>query len=73
VKKKEKKICQLLSFFNETGLVSQDSIIQGFKLCYQSLSDIQLDVPNAPSILKELVQIAKSEGWLSSNFSEPKS
>jgi len=67
------KILTLLQAFSKEGLVSRDHISEGFSLCYSSLDDIKLDLPTAPTHLKELVQSAKAAGVLENDFqaSEP--
>jgi len=67
-----KKILSLLSFFSKSDLVSKDHMKKGFSYCCESLQDLQLDVPNAPTVVLGFVQAAKSEGWLEKSFEEPK-
>jgi len=65
----EKKISALFSSFNKSGLISGDHFAKGFRSCQEILNDIALDVPNAQTIWNEFVQMAKEEGYLSSDFS----
>jgi hypothetical protein len=64
-----KKIMTLLKNLVESGLISQNQLVQGFRCCVDTLSDIKLDVPNADELLKKLIEQAKLEGWLPAEFS----
>jgi len=68
------KILSLLQALSKEDLVSKDHVNYGFVLCFESLEDIKLDLPTAPTQLKELVQSAKAAGVLDSDFQphEPK-
>jgi len=67
-----KDIMSLLAFFSKSDLISKYHVKKGFSYCCESLEDLQLDVPNAASVLLGFVRSAKSEGWLDKNFEEPK-
>jgi len=64
-----KKVMTLLKYLVDTGLISQNHLVHGFRCCVDTLSDIVLDVPSAEVLLEKLVQQAKSEGWLPADFS----
>jgi len=59
-----KKISALLKFFSETGLISSDHMMKGFRYVHESIKDISLDVPNATSILQEFEDSARQEKYL---------
>jgi len=63
-----KKTLTLLKYLVDTGLISQNQLVQGFRCCVDSLSDIKLDVPSADALLNQFIQQAKSEGWLPADF-----
>jgi len=63
-----KKIFELLGYFYKTGLVSADHMKLGFRICYEMIDDLKLDVPNAPALLQEFTKIAQGEGWLPTSF-----
>jgi len=62
----KKKIFAFLIYVSSkgTGLLTPEAMIQGFKLCRNSLEDIKLDTPNAPIAFEEAVQRAKADGSL---------
>jgi len=62
-------IIALLKHFSQVSLISEAQNEQGFKCCVDTLSDLKLDVPNAKSLLDEMIQLAKNEKILSSSFS----
>jgi len=64
-----KKIMTLLKYLVNTGLISQNHLVHGFRCCVDTINDIILDVPTADALLNKLIQQAKSEGWLSADFS----
>jgi len=66
-----KKILALIQGLSKEDLVSKEHVNQGFSLCFEGLDDIKLDLPNAPTQLKEVVQNAKSLGVLDADFQEP--
>jgi len=59
-----KSISDLFKYFNETGLISVDHFNMGFRTCQAQLKDISLDVPNAPKLFEEVVQLAKADKYL---------
>jgi hypothetical protein len=65
------KILSLLAFFSSSDLISKDHLKKGFSYCLESIDDLRLDVPNAPTVLAGFIQKAKSEGWLDKNFQQP--
>lgn len=67
-----KKILSLIRALSKEDLVSKEHVNQGFALCYEGLEDLKLDLPNAPTHIKELVQSAKELGVLDVDFQEPK-
>ena len=64
------KVLSLLSALSKEDLVSKDHVKEGFSLCFQILEDLKLDLPNAPSHLKEFVKSAKDIGILDGDFQE---
>lgn len=67
-----KKILSLIQALSKEDLVSKEHVNQGFTLCFERLEDLKLDLPNAPTHIKELVQSAKELGVLDTDFQEPK-
>jgi len=67
-----KKILSLIQALSKEDLVSKEHVNQGFTLCFERLEDLKLDLPNAPTHIKELVQSAKELGVLDADFQEPK-
>jgi len=65
------RIAKLLKYFVDVGLISLAHVVKGFSCCFDSLDDLKLDYPNADKQLVEFVQLAKSEGWLPSDYSPP--
>jgi len=65
-----KKILSLIQALSKEDLVSKEHVNEGFALCYKGLEDLKLDLPNAPTQLKEVVQNAKDLGVLDSDFQE---
>jgi hypothetical protein len=49
-------------------LISEAHFEQGFKCCVDTINDLKLDVPNAKTILDELIQQAKKENFLAQSF-----
>jgi len=64
-----KKIMTVLKYFVDTGLISQNHLVHGFRCCVDTLNDIILDLPSAEVLLGKIIQQAKSEGWLPADFS----
>jgi programmed cell death protein 4 len=46
------KLHQLLSSFAKTGVLTSDAIKKGFQVCYETLPDLTLDVPEAKKIIR---------------------
>jgi len=67
----KKKISSLLARWYKSGFLSRDHIKKGFSCMYENLNDIKLDVPQAESLLVELTEFAKKEGWLENDFVPP--
>jgi len=67
-----KNLMSLLAFFSKSDLISKDHMKKGFNYCCEAIDDLKLDAPNAPSVLIQFIRTAKSDGWLDSNFEEPK-
>jgi programmed cell death protein 4 len=63
------KIIALLKHLSQVSLISEAQTEQGFKCCIDTLADLKLDVPNAKSLLDEMIQQAKNEKIISSSFS----
>jgi programmed cell death protein 4 len=63
-----KRIFELLEYFFKTGLVSADHMKLGFRICYEMVDDLKLDVPNAASVLDNLTGVAKAHKWLPADF-----
>lgn len=63
-----KKILELLAFLHKEGLIVPDHMSHGFKNCGDSLGDLKLDIPQAPSIFEDIVKKAQKEGWLSVDY-----
>jgi len=59
-----KKISTLLSFLDRSSLVSPSHMVKGFTFVTSLLPDITLDIPNAPNLFNEMVELGKSEGYL---------
>jgi len=64
----QRKIMNLLKYFNEVALISSDYMAKGFNCCFSALDDIKLDVPNAATQLGEFVDTAKNENWLAQSY-----
>lgn len=62
------KIMTVLKYFVETGLISQNQLVQGFRCCVETLNDTVLDLPGADVLLAKLMEQAKAEGWLPPSF-----
>lgn len=58
------KMHQLLSLFSQIGALSPETIKKGFQVCYDSVSDLSLDVPDAKKLLDEFSEKARSLGYL---------
>ena len=54
-------IAALFSFLVKNAIVSEHQVHKGVKRLHKVLSDIQLDVPAAPSMLEEFEALAKEE------------
>jgi len=63
-----KDITDLISNLYKRGQFSAYDVRHGFELVWRKLSDIKLDVPNAPEILTELTQTALSLRLLPEGF-----
>jgi len=63
-----KRIVELLGYLFKTGLVSADHMKLGFRICYEMVDDLKLDVPNAASVLDDFTKVAKSHNWLPADF-----
>jgi len=63
-----KQISTLLNFFSQEGLISTEHIEKGFKMCFATIKDISLDIPNAESSLHEFVNLAQKAGYLATTF-----
>jgi len=63
-----KDITDLISNLYKRGQFSAYDVRHGFELVWRKLSDIKLDVPNAPEMLTELTQTALSLGLLPEGF-----
>jgi programmed cell death protein 4 len=59
------KLQQLLSSFAKIGVLSPEAIKRGFQVCYESLSDLVLDVPDAKKLLDEFKYAAQQDGYFS--------
>jgi len=59
---------ELISQFYKEQLFSQTHIVQGHKFCIDSLPDLMLDIPNASSCLKELIDIGIAKTYLPVDF-----
>jgi len=67
-----KKIFELLGYFFKTGLVSTDHMKLGFRICYEMLDDLKLDVPNAAPVLDDCLKQAKTQHWVPADFAAAK-
>jgi len=36
----------------------------GFRVCYERINDIELDVPKAKQLIDEIANSARKQGWL---------
>jgi len=63
-----KRLLAFLAFFSKSDLISNDHMSRGFIECYRGLNDIKLDIPNAESLLNEMIATGKSGHWLPQNF-----
>jgi len=63
-----KNVVALLSSWHKTNLISDFHMERGFTNTSLQLSDLQLDVPNAPEMFSLLVQLAKEERVINGNF-----
>jgi programmed cell death protein 4 len=68
----QKQILSLLASFAKSDLISKDHMNKGFGYCIDSLDDLKLDVPSAPSIITGFVRSAKADGWLDKSCEEAK-
>jgi hypothetical protein len=64
------KIVKLLSQFSKSDLISQGHMVAGFKCCVDTISDIELDNPNARELLRKFIERSIQEGYLPSQFAE---
>jgi len=67
----QKRICKLVESWFKSGFIVPDQMTKGFALTYENLNDIKLDIPLAESLLIEITETAKKEGWLSKDFVPP--
>jgi len=58
------KLSELLKYFLQVALLTEDQMRQGFKVVQDTLADIKLDVPQAESTLNEIIETAQHDGWL---------
>jgi len=61
------KLSELLQYFSQVALLTEDQMRQGFKVVNDSLADIKLDVPQAESTLNEITKTAQHAQWLKMN------
>jgi len=61
---KRNELEQLLKHFHQIGLISSQAISQGFRVCYERINDIELDVPKAKQFIDEIANSARKQGWL---------
>jgi len=61
-------IIDLIASFNKIAIVSPYDTHHGFELTWTKVADIQLDVPNAEEMLKEITQKAKELKLLPADF-----
>ncbi|MGH0130223.1 UNVERIFIED_CONTAM: hypothetical protein FKN15_066938, partial [Acipenser sinensis] len=60
-----KRIMKLLKSFWESGLVTADQMIQGFKRVFSMTQDLHLDIPNCYPALESFVELCYLEGVIS--------
>jgi len=61
-------IVKLLSSLYQGGLISEDHFVAGFKSCADSISDIELDTPNARERLSQFTKRSQQAGYLLTSF-----
>jgi len=61
-------LLKLLSTFNKGGLISEEHFTAGVKSCVDSVSDIELDTPNAKEKLAQFIRRSIQNGILPSSF-----
>lgn len=59
-------IAALFSFLVKNAIISENQVSKGINRLHKVMSDIQLDVPAAPAMLKEFEEMAKEGGCLPS-------
>ncbi|XP_068708684.1 programmed cell death protein 4-like [Montipora capricornis] len=52
----------LFDFFSKTNIVKPDQIINGFEHVFDSFADIQLDIPNAHTLLEKFADMCAQDG-----------
>lgn len=61
-------LIKLLTSFYQGGLISEDHFVAGFKSCVDSISDIELDTPNARERLSQFIKRSQQAGYLPASF-----
>jgi len=66
----KEKLVKLLATFSNSGLIGEAHFVSGFKICVDSIADIELDTPNGKELLGGFIQKSIQAGYLPSSFSE---
>lgn len=61
-------LIKLLATFYQSGLISEDHFVAGVKSCVDSVSDIELDTPNAKERLSQFIKRSHQAGYLPTSF-----
>lgn len=61
-------IKNLFKFFSQTNIVKPDQIKNGFERVFDSFADIQLDIPNAHTILEKFTDMCACDGIIPFSF-----
>jgi len=61
-------LIKLLTIFYQGGLISEDHFVAGVKSCVDSISDIELDTPNARERLTHFIKRSHQAGYLPASF-----
>ncbi|KAF8673785.1 hypothetical protein HU200_048540 [Digitaria exilis] len=67
----EGHIMDLLKSASEEGVINESQITKGFDRLIDSVDDLALDVPNARCLLRSVIHMASSEGWLCASCLKP--
>ena len=59
------ELSRLLCTLSDAGVISTNQMDEGFQRVYENIADIQLDVPNAHSLLERLVNLAAQKEIIS--------